>query len=169
MIFSKLIELYNPPTIHKDPPCPFAASFYSYVSPGEPLICLLSLCFLAKSLSCVRLFASLPGSSVHGILQARILEWVATPFSRGFSWPRDWIRVSRIAGRFFTISTTREAHQCPSLILLNLHYALLQSLALVRNILHPSARLQSTVPQLPSCDFGQIIQPALCCRQLIWW
>ena len=35
-----------------------------------------------------------PGSSVHGILQARILEWVAVPFSRGSSQPRDWIRVS---------------------------------------------------------------------------
>ena len=46
---------------------------------------------------------SLPGSSVHGILQARILEWVAIPFSRGSSWPRDQTWVSRIAGRFFTV------------------------------------------------------------------
>ena len=44
-----------------------------------------------------------PGSSVHGILQARILEWVAIPFSRGSSWSRDWTQVSCIAGRFFTI------------------------------------------------------------------
>ena len=43
-----------------------------------------------------------PGSSVHGILQARILEWVAVPFSRGSSQPRDWTRVSPIAGRHFT-------------------------------------------------------------------
>ena len=50
-----------------------------------------------------------PGSSVHGILQARILEWVAIPFSRGSSQPRDWTWVSCIADRFFTISTTREA------------------------------------------------------------
>ena len=54
---------------------------------------------------------SLPGSSVHGILQARILEWVAIPFSRGSSWPRDWTRVSNIAGRFFTIWGTREAEK----------------------------------------------------------
>ena len=53
---------------------------------------------------------SLPGSSVHGILQARILEWVAIRFSRGISWPRDWTWVSWIAGRFFTIWATREAH-----------------------------------------------------------
>ena len=46
---------------------------------------------------------SLPGSSVHGILQARILEWVAISFSRGSSWSRDWAWVSCIAGRFFTI------------------------------------------------------------------
>ena len=44
-----------------------------------------------------------PGSSVHGILQARILEWVAMPFSRGSIQPRDGTQVSRIAGRFFII------------------------------------------------------------------
>ena len=42
-----------------------------------------------------------PGSSVHGILQARILEWVAIPSSRGYSQPRDQTPVSCIAGRFF--------------------------------------------------------------------
>ena len=42
------------------------------------------------------------GYTVHGILQARILEWVALPFSRGSSQPRDRTRVSYIAGRFFT-------------------------------------------------------------------
>ena len=46
------------------------------------------------------------GSSVHGILQARILESVAILFSRGSSWPRDQTQVSYIAGGFFT---TREA------------------------------------------------------------
>ena len=44
---------------------------------------------------------SLPGSSVHGIFQARILEWVATSFSTRSSWPRDWTRVSCIVGRHF--------------------------------------------------------------------
>ena len=44
-----------------------------------------------------------PGSSVHGILQARILQWVAISFSRGPSWPRDQTWVSCIAGRYFTI------------------------------------------------------------------
>ena len=42
------------------------------------------------------------GYTVHGILQASILEWVAFPFSRGSSQPRDQTQVSHIAGRFFT-------------------------------------------------------------------
>ena len=46
---------------------------------------------------CDYLDCSLPGSSVHGILQARILEWVAIPFSRGSSQPRDQTEVSHIA------------------------------------------------------------------------
>ena len=54
---------------------------------------------------------SLPASLSMGILPARILEWVAMPFSRGSSQPRDWTQVSHIAGRFFTIWATREAHQ----------------------------------------------------------
>ena len=44
----------------------------------------------------------LPGSSVHGILQARILEWSVISFSRGSSQPRNWTPVSCITGRFFT-------------------------------------------------------------------
>ena len=50
-----------------------------------------------------------PGISVCGILQARILKWVAIPFSRGSLQPRDQAQVSRIAGRFFIIWATREA------------------------------------------------------------
>ena len=52
---------------------------------------------------------SLPGSSVCGILQARILEWVAIPFFRGSSQPRYQTLVSCIAGRLFTLWATREA------------------------------------------------------------
>ena len=54
-----------------------------------------------------------PGSSVHGMLQAGILEWVAMPSSRGSSWPRDLFPASlmspALAGRFFTTSATWEA------------------------------------------------------------
>ena len=48
---------------------------------------------------------------VHGILQARILEWVAVPFSRGSFQPRDQTQVSHIAGRFFTSWVMREAQE----------------------------------------------------------
>ena len=50
-----------------------------------------------------------PGSSVHGILQARTLEWVVISFSRGSSWTRDRTPVSSVAGRRFTLWATREA------------------------------------------------------------
>ena len=50
-----------------------------------------------------------PGSSVHGILQARILEWVAISFSKGSSWPRDWTKFFHTTGRLFTIWSPREA------------------------------------------------------------
>ena len=53
---------------------------------------------LCDPMNCSRL-----GYSVHGILQARVLEWVATPFSRAFSQRRDQTQVSSIAGRFFTV------------------------------------------------------------------
>ena len=52
---------------------------------------------------------SLPGSSIHEILQVRILEWVANSFSRGPSRPRDQTRVSHIVSRCFTLWATREA------------------------------------------------------------
>ena len=51
---------------------------------------------------------SLPASSVHGIFQAIVLEWVAISFSRGSSWPRDRTQVSLTVDRRFTIWATRE-------------------------------------------------------------
>ena len=66
------------------------------------LITLFCCCLL----SCVRLFCdpmecSPSESFVHGIFQARILEWVVISFSRGSSWPKDWTHFSCIAGGFF--------------------------------------------------------------------
>ena len=52
---------------------------------------------------CDPMDCSPPGSSVHGILQARILEWVSISFPRGSSRPRDQTQVSRIAGRRFNL------------------------------------------------------------------
>ena len=67
-------------------------------------------------LSCVQLFVDsmdcdLPDSSVHGILQARILEWVAIPFAKRSSQPRDRVWVSFIAGKSFNIWTIRKPLQ----------------------------------------------------------
>ena len=58
---------------------------------------------------CSLIDCSLPGYSVHRILQERILEWVANSFSKGSFWLGDWTQVSCIAGRFFTNLATREA------------------------------------------------------------
>ena len=63
-----------------------------------------SCLILCDSMDC-----SPPGSWVHGIPQARILEWEAIPFSRGSSQHRDRTQVSCIAGKFFTTWDTREA------------------------------------------------------------
>ena len=60
---------------------------------------------------CHLMDCSLPGSSVHGILQARILEWIVMPFSRGSSQPRDRTQVSHITGGFFTVWATREEQE----------------------------------------------------------
>ena len=68
--------------------------------------CLLSRSVVSNSLWPVD--CSPPGSSVRGILQARILDWVAIPFSRGSSPPRSRTQVSHIVGRFFTVWATRE-------------------------------------------------------------
>ena len=72
----------------------------------EGLLCAYSL---SRVWLCDLRDCSPPGSSVQGILQARILEWVAMPSSRRRPQPRDWTQVSRIADRFFTVWTTREA------------------------------------------------------------
>ena len=76
-----------------------------------PLFSILSLFCDLQSMN-----SSPPDSSVHGILQARILKWAAIPFSRRSFWPRDWILVPCIAGRFFTIWVTRKAHPFSQLI-----------------------------------------------------
>ena len=57
------------------------------------LWCFESLILFQNLTLCNPMDCSLPGSSIHGILQARILEWVAMPSSRGSSWPRDWTRL----------------------------------------------------------------------------
>ena len=79
--------------------------------------CDLRLFFISESESevtqscptlCDPMNCNLPGSSVHGIFQVRVLEWVAISFSRGSSRPRDQTRVSHIVGRHFTVWATME-------------------------------------------------------------
>ena len=65
----------------------------------------------SESLSVVSDSLQPHGVYIHGILQARILEQIAVPFSRRSSQPRDWTQVSHIAGGFFTSWATREAQR----------------------------------------------------------
>ena len=67
---------------------------------------------------CNPMNCSLPGYSVHGIVQSRILEWVDIPFSRGSFQPRDQTQISCITARFFTIWATREVQSNPNIPLI---------------------------------------------------
>ena len=67
--------------------------------------------------SCDLLNCTLPGSSVHGISQARILEWVAISFSMGSSQHRDWSHLSCIVGRFFTIEPDSFPLEVPTCVI----------------------------------------------------
>ena len=83
-----------------------------YISPGQVKTLVTQSCpILCNPMDC-----SPPGSSVHEIVQARLPEWVAIPFSRGSSWSRDQTQVSHSAGRFYccsdnNLSTVQETLQ----------------------------------------------------------
>ena len=85
--------------------------FYSWVIFHCVYVCIVLVTQWCLTL-CDPMDSSLSGSCVHGIFQARILEWVVIPFFRESSQPRSWTQVSHIAGRFFTIWATREAPMC---------------------------------------------------------
>ena len=86
----------------------FVGAQYSYLLVCLPVLVAQPCPTLGNPMDC-----SPPGSSVHGILWARILQWVAIPFSRGSSWSRDWTHVSScIAGMFFTTWAARKAPIC---------------------------------------------------------
>ena len=80
------------------------------VSPAHSKTCVLHrvevICMCVQSCPtlCNRMDYNLPGSSVHGILQARILEWVAVSFSKGSSCPRDQTQLSCLAGDSLSLS-----------------------------------------------------------------
>ena len=89
--------------------CPWAMSFFQKLGPASFPPVSESESEVAQSCPtlCDPVDCSLPGSSIHGIFQARVLEWVAISFSRGSSQPRDQSRVFCIAGRRFTVLATR--------------------------------------------------------------
>ena len=92
------------------------SSFFTYLMslkikpicfPNATCLCCVC-CLVTQSALCNPTDCSPPGSSVHGLLQTRVLEWVAMPSSRGSSPPRDWTQVSHTTGGFFAIWATRE-------------------------------------------------------------
>ena len=95
-----------------------------------------------KLLCCVRLFATpwTMGSTVYGILQARILEWVAVPFSRGSSQPTDRTQVSCIVGGFFTSWATREVQKLPLFLIKDFVVVTLYHYKYCQNALGPKER-----------------------------
>ena len=86
----------------------FNQSILKEISPGCSLESESEVAQLCPTL-CDPMDCSLSGSSVHGIFQARMLEWIAISFSRGPSRSRNRTQVSRTAGRRFTVWATREA------------------------------------------------------------
>ena len=85
---------------------------YWYLVDRGQRVCAQSCPTLCNPMDCSR-----PGSSVHGILQARILEWVAISFSRGTSRPRDWTHASCLAGGFFTTEPPGKPEQRSGMLL----------------------------------------------------
>ena len=112
---SVLLKVWSPPT--RQPVSSISmrtCQKHRFSVPIQDLLQFSSSQFSSVAQSCPTLCdpvdCNLLDFSVHGIFQARILEWVAISFSRGSSRPRDRTRVSRIGGRCFNLWATREAH-----------------------------------------------------------
>ena len=83
-----------------------SVNFQYLLNPALDTSCLCTKLLQSCPTLCNPVDHNLPSSSVRGILRARILEWVAIPFSRGSSQPRKGTGVSCVAGRFFTVWAT---------------------------------------------------------------
>ena len=105
---------------------------------------------------CDPMDCSVPRSSVHGIFQAIVLEWVAISFSRGSSWPRDRTQVSLIVDRRFTVWATREAVKAN----------VLRFCASPGNYRHFSLSGAQPVPQFL---FSSVCLPASDHLRCFWW
>ena len=105
------------------PPLKYKTLRYVFLERAEPVnknrdkyptflhVCIrVYVCSVAKPwlILLLPIFCNPPGSSVHRISHARILEWAVIPFSRGSSWSRDQTQVTCFTGRFFTFCATRE-------------------------------------------------------------
>ena len=99
----------KPASLSSPLPPRLAGGFSPMVPPGGPVISCYVLVAQSSQTLCNPVDCSLTGSSVRGILQARILEWIFNSSSRGSSRPRDRTQVFCVAGRRFTIWATREA------------------------------------------------------------
>ena len=113
-VYCSLFSLWSRENPHKYSVSPRSGLVQLYLGTAHTPISLWPLkerkeSEVAQSTLCNPMDCSLPGFSVHGIFQARVLEWGAIFFSRGSSWSRDQIQVSCIAGRRFTLWATREA------------------------------------------------------------
>ena len=126
-LFDSSIHLLSPPPTpgqelagshtHAEARCPSPLPFSVWNPAILPLVSQIPPCVCAKSLRscptvCCPMDCSLPGSSVRGILQAGILEWISLLSSRGSSQPRDRtasLTSATMAGRFFIASATWEA------------------------------------------------------------
>ena len=92
-----------------------------------------------------------PGSFVYGILQARILEWVAISFSRGSSWPRDQTWVSCTAGRCFTLWATRERG-----IIWYLSFCVYKAIV-IKTQKQNYRSMEQESPEVNPCTYGHLI------------
>ena len=111
----------------------------------------------------------LPGSSIHRILQARILEWVSIPFSRGSSWPRDWTWVSCIGSTFFTIwSTTQMVQLSGPLVQFQINCSISNQLAYFYIFVTKAACFLVSKCLLVSLDFSNQWPQLSGLKQLKW-
>ena len=114
---------------------------------------LLRLAVQSRPTLCDPINYRLPGSSVHGSLQARKLEWVAIPFSWGSSPPRDWTQDCCIAGRFFTSELPGKPSQSDQGLNLNKWHDIEKGALTIQN---PAA-----IGAAPRCDPGSVLAPLL--------
>ena len=107
---------------------------------------------------------SLPGSSVHGISQARILEWVAIALSRGFYWPRDQTHISCIGREifFFYHWATKESHYPIAFMKIHNHFSRASGFCTKKNFKVNNHVIEITTPYCPPAISSSVISFSSC-------